>query len=91
MGCIKLKSISPLTRLVLFLVALSILSGLVAGIAASVPALSPHNAVPDIPTNSVYMDCVYGCINQYNGQNMPEVQACGQVCYQQAMNNAMNP
>jgi hypothetical protein len=34
------------------------------------------------------MDCVYGCINQYTGQNMDYVQACGQVCYRQAMDNA---
>lgn len=37
---------SPLARLVLFLVALSLFGGLVAGIASSVPARSPQNPAP---------------------------------------------
>ena len=74
---------SPLARLVLFLVALSLFGGIVAGIASSVPALSPQDTAP---ANTAYMDCVYGCILRYNGHNMDEVQACGQVCRTRAMN-----
>ena len=77
---------SPLARLVLFLVALSLSGGIVAGIASSVPALSPQDTAPAAPANTAYMDCVYGCILRYNGQNMDEVQACGQVCLTRSLN-----
>jgi hypothetical protein len=77
---------SPLARLVLFLVALSLFGGIVGGIASFVPALSP-NATPVPPANSVYMDCVYGCLYQYPGsEHLQEYLACGQECYRQAMN-----
>ncbi len=80
---------SPLARLVLFLVALSLFGGIVAGIASSVLAPSPQSAAPAAPTNDVYrvyMDCVYGCMAQYGSQRMNELQACAQVCRTQAMN-----
>jgi len=67
---------SPLARLVLFLVALSLFGGIVAGIASSVLAPSPTPA----PANSAVKDCVDDCMAQYNGHNMNEVQACSQTC-----------
>jgi hypothetical protein len=79
---------SPLARLVLFLVALSLSGGIVAGIAASVLAPSPQNPAPAAPANdvySVYLDCVYGCMAQYGSERMDEVLACGKVCRARAL------
>jgi len=58
---------SPLARLVIFLVALSLCGGIVAGIASQVIA-PPQGTVPDAPANSPYMDCVYDCMSKYPGQ-----------------------
>jgi hypothetical protein len=71
---------SPLARLVLFLVALSLVGSIAGGAVVLSIALSPQPA-PAAPTNSPYMDCVYYCMNKYGVNDLDGVVACSKTCH----------
>ena len=77
------ESRSPLARLVLFLICLSIAGGLIGGahyLAIDRPVQRASELQAPANEQSAYMDCVYVCIHKYTGKNMDEVQACSRNC-----------
>ena len=71
---------SPFARLVLMIACLSIAGSILAGAHYYAVDLPTQKTVTEPPQNCAYMECVYACIKQYNGQNMDWVLQCGNGC-----------
>lgn len=68
---------SPLARLVLFMICLSVAGAFVAGVHYFAADLPQQKALKT-PTNNAYIDCIMGCSNRYMGD--PDYQNLAFIC-----------